>query len=282
VIPYAQRIEIPSSPLRIRRDARRLIDVVRVITWLHQHQRERDAQGRILASEEDFNEALKLVSESLRRAWQTLTPSEDRVLEAIRKLPEIQRTRNGFKRRELNVKEVSDRRVKEILKSLTDTGYLDCDGRQGPQGYTYTLVRDAEKVSLGISLRPSPDSSESGLAKSDSNRRDTFARYRPTPDSPEEGAGEQEAGANGRNGRRPIEGRDLQEERATRRTGEEESVDRTTPNVTHGRRLTDEEVQEVRRLRRAGKSTQEARTIVLGEEGGTSDGGLATPELVEE
>jgi len=220
MIPYAERIEIPSSPLRIRRDARRLIDVVRVIAWLHQYQRERDAAGRILATEEDFNEALRLVSESLRRAWQTLTPSEERVLEAVRKLSEIQRTRNGFKRRELKVKELSDRRVKEILKSLTDTGYLDCDGQQGPQGYTYTLVRDAEEISLGISLRPPPDNHESGVPKPNANEREDFARYRPVPESPEEGADEQEAGANGRNGHRPIKDGGLQEEHATRRTGE--------------------------------------------------------------
>jgi DNA primase len=36
VIPYAKRIVIPSSLVRIRRDARRLLDVVRVIAWLHQ------------------------------------------------------------------------------------------------------------------------------------------------------------------------------------------------------------------------------------------------------
>jgi DNA primase len=54
-IPYAERIEIPSSPLRIRRDARRLIDVVRVIAWLHQHRRARDEAGRIVATEEDFH-----------------------------------------------------------------------------------------------------------------------------------------------------------------------------------------------------------------------------------
>lgn len=156
VIPYAERIELPSSPLRIRRDARRLIDVVRVIAWLHQHQRERDAEGRILATEKDFNEALRLVSESLRRAWQTLTPSEEAVLRAIKELPESLRS-HGFKRRNLNVKGVSDRTVKEVLKSLTETGYLDCDGRQGPQGFTYTLVSEAEKISIGISLRPPPD-----------------------------------------------------------------------------------------------------------------------------
>jgi len=111
VIPYAQRIETPSSPLRIRRDAPRLLDVVRVIAWLHQHQRERDARGRILAAEEDFDEALRLVNPSLRRAWKTLTPSEEDVLLTIRELSESLRS-HGFKRRNLNVKGVSDRTVK--------------------------------------------------------------------------------------------------------------------------------------------------------------------------
>jgi hypothetical protein len=82
IIPYAQRIEIPSSPIRIRRDARRLVDVVRVIAWLHQHGRERDDAGRIIATEDDFHAALRLVSESLTRAWKTLTPAEETVLVA--------------------------------------------------------------------------------------------------------------------------------------------------------------------------------------------------------
>jgi len=259
-IPYADRIVIPSSPLRIRRDARRLIDVVRVIAWLYQHQRQRDAEGRILATEGDFHEALTLVSESLRRAWQTLTPAEEKVLEAIRRLPETQRTRNGFKRRELKVKEVSDRRVKEVLKSLTDTGYLDSDGSRGPQGYTYTLVRDAEEISLGISLRPPPDSEETAANDGIPNGRDAFARYRPMPDSEADANGHGEAGANGRDGYRPVEDGDLQGERANGRSGGEEEEEETSAN---GRRLTPEEAERVKRLVREGMAETWARRTVL-------------------
>jgi hypothetical protein len=42
------------------------------------------------------------------------------------------------------------------LMSLTETGYLNCDGKPGPQGYTYTLAREVEEISIGISLRPPP------------------------------------------------------------------------------------------------------------------------------
>src|SRR5215211_8410031 len=260
VIPYAERIKIPSSPLRIRRDARRLIDVVRVIAWLYQHQRQRDPQGRILATEGDFHEALTLVSESLRRAWQTLTPAEEKVLEAIRRLPEIQRTRNGFKRRELKVKEVSDRRVQEVLKSLTDTGYLDSDGNRGPQGYTYTLVRDAEEISLGISLRPSPDSEETPANEGFPNGRAAFARHRPMPDSEADANGRGEAGASGRDGYRPAEDADLQGERATGRLGGEEEEEKASAN---GRCLTPEEAKRIKHLVREGTSERWARRTVL-------------------
>jgi hypothetical protein len=218
VIPYAERIEIPTSPIRIRRDARRLIDVVRVIAWLHQHIRGRDELGRIVATEEDFHLALRLVSESLTRAWRTLAPAEESVLFVIDKLPDNLKSR-GFRRRDLKVKGVSDRRVKEVLKSLTDTGYLDCDGRAGPQGYSYTVAREAEEVSLGISLRSVPGSEENPANGEKSTGRDAFARYRPAPDEPHPDDSQREPGVSGQNGHRPIETDDLQEKHATGRTG---------------------------------------------------------------
>lgn len=232
LITFASRIQIPDSPLSIRRDAGRLVDVVRVIAWLHQHQRERDASGRILATEEDFNEALSLVSESLRRAWQTLTPAEETVLRSIRELPEQLRDK-GFKRRDLNVKEVSDRRVKEVLKSLTDTGYLDCDGKTGPQGYTYTLAREAEKISLGISLRPPPGSEDSPANSENSTGRGAFARYCPVPDGEEESETYREAGATGRNGHRPIKDARLQEKRPIGQSGGAEREEKNSTNGHH-------------------------------------------------
>jgi DNA primase len=262
-IPYADRIVIPNTPLRIRRDARRLIDVVRVIAWLYQYQRQRDAEGRILATEGDFHEALALVSESLRRAWQTLTPAEEKVLEAIRQLPETQRTRNGFKRRELKVKEVSDRRVKEVLKSLTDTGYLDSDGSRGPQGYTYTLVRDADEISLGISLRSPPDKDELPIDKPDTNGRKRLARYRPSPNGGEEGETCREVGESGRNSHRPIETADLQGKYATGRAGGGKRVENFTANWSSGRRFTEEEERRVRKLVKVGMSETWARRTVL-------------------
>jgi hypothetical protein len=155
IVPYARRIRVPSSQVRIRRDITRLLDVVRVIAWLHQHSRERDEEGRIVATEEDFRTALALVEEPLKRSWRALSPTEEKVMEAIKRLPEEKRQK-GFKRRDLAVEGAQPRTVQEVLASLTSTGYLECDGRGGSQGSTYTLVRDPEGMTLGISLDPLP------------------------------------------------------------------------------------------------------------------------------
>jgi hypothetical protein len=156
IVPYARRIRVPSSQVRIRRDVTRLLDVVRVISWLHQHSRTRDQCGRIVATEEDFRTALALVEEPLKRSWRALSPAEERVMGAIRQLPEEMRQK-GFKRRDLAVEGAQPRTTQEVLASLTSTGYLECDRRGGSQGFTYALTRDPEAMTLGISLDPPPD-----------------------------------------------------------------------------------------------------------------------------
>ena len=44
-----------------------------------------------------------------------MTPAEETAMEAIRQLPEHKRTGTGFKRKDLEVPGVSDRRLNEIL-----------------------------------------------------------------------------------------------------------------------------------------------------------------------
>ena len=218
IVPYAEEIVMPNTAVRIRRDARRLIDVVRVIAWLHQHQRMRDSSERILATESDFYLALELVTESLSRAWQVLTPAEQKALKAIYKLSEDKQT-NGFKRRDLRLSGVSDRRLKEILYSLAENGYLDSDGRKGPQGYTYTVARTFEEMNLGIYLAAqSPDSSKATESKEDVSGESTSPNNARSPDY--EAA--ELSGGNGRNGHRPINHLDLEQLTPIGRTGEVE------------------------------------------------------------
>jgi hypothetical protein len=207
IIPYARRIQIPDEPVRIRRDARRLLDLVRVITWVHQYQRARDERGRIVATEDDFRKALGLASKSLLSAWKSLTPAEEDVLRAIKELTEAKR-RKGFGRKDLEVQGREDRRVQDALKSLHSNGYLDCDGRRGPQGYKYTLVRESRESALGISLRPARQEGEDVSAGANVDvQRDPAQSGQGDNEEDEE---EREPRDIARNDERAIENDDLQ------------------------------------------------------------------------
>ena len=166
VVPFARRIKLPSHRVQVRRDVARLLDVIRVLAWLHQHTREHDELGRIIATEEDFHVALELVKDPLKRAWDEMTPAEEAVMSAIQALPEATR-KNGFKRSELRVWGQDARRVQESLKSLSESGHIEVEKRGGPGGYRYTVPRDPEEAGLGISLRPPRKDGEDGSEGSD-------------------------------------------------------------------------------------------------------------------
>ena len=159
-IPYAQRIQVPSAPVRLRRDVPRLLNIVRLIAWMHQYTRNRDEQGRVIATESDFEKALELVGSSFARAWKKVSPSEEKVLEACRELPE-KRRKHGFQRShvEKQLKEKRERvpanTVRDCLRTLSYSGYLESDGRKGAQGATYTLSESIEMAGT-ISLADAP------------------------------------------------------------------------------------------------------------------------------
>jgi hypothetical protein len=165
VIPFAERIETPVAPVRIRRDIPRLLDLIRVIAWLHQYSRERDARGRIKATEDDFNVALNLAIDSFARGWKKLTPAEERVFGAIKNHIPKKQQRHAFKRSHVE-KALADagekmppRTVQSCLKTLTSNGYLESDGRGGASGATYTLASTRSEhrgtISLAEPLTPS-------------------------------------------------------------------------------------------------------------------------------
>ena len=133
-------MRIPTNSLRARRDIGKLVAAIKVCAWLHQFQRATDEQGRILATEADFEKARELLKPALIRAHQGVTPSEERVLEAISKLPKDKQ--EDFQRSDLApFCDMPVRTVKACLKSLSESGFLDCDYRAGRTGNRYAVVR---------------------------------------------------------------------------------------------------------------------------------------------
>ena len=145
VLPFAQRIQVPSAPVRLRRDVPRLLNLIRLVAWVHQHNRDWDDQGRIIATEKDFDESITLVGESFARAWKSLSPSEEKIYTASKKLPENLR-KHGFKFSHVEKifskegEKIGSSTVKNALTSLASSGYLESDGKRGAGGATYKVV----------------------------------------------------------------------------------------------------------------------------------------------
>ena len=223
VVPFAERMEIPTAQVRVRRDVGKILALIRINAWLHQHTRERDERGRIVATEDDFRKSKELIEESLRRAWNLLAPAEEKVLRAARELPDILKI--GFKRKDLVIQDLSDSRTKEALKSLTASGYLECDGGRGPQGYTYALAKDAEKIDLGIRLHPPADEGESPANGPNRTGREAFGRYRPASEAEVQDERDGRSAGIGRDDDHPKETGDLQGKSDSGRSGADEEED---------------------------------------------------------
>jgi hypothetical protein len=181
VIPFAEDIEVPKEPVRLRRDVPRFINLIRLVAWLHQENRKRDECDRIRATEEDFDKALEVAGASFIQAWKSMTPTEETVYEAITKHVSEQARKNGFQRVHVEnalkkaKKKVPYSSLKSALLTLCSSGYLDSDAKRGRVGSTYTVAKDAgvagvirlKKVSSEIPSHSAikPESGESGVNK---------------------------------------------------------------------------------------------------------------------
>src|SRR5215211_1389225 len=231
IIPFAEHIEVPSAPLRLRRDVPRLLNVIKLIAWVHQHTRERDDQGRILATEEDFAMAIAMVGDSFARAWKSLTPSEERVFSACKGLPENLR-KQGFKRPhveqvlEKSGEKIPPRTLKGCLLTLSSNGYLESDGRKGAAGATYTMTGAEEtggSITLSARLPIEENHQEAPANEPTLMGKSQSARSCPLPVSEQqELSDEDEERAKGKKGQdetRPLKSGDLQVKSEKGQTG---------------------------------------------------------------
>jgi hypothetical protein len=93
VIPWASTLAdllqvdtLPQDITRLRRDFPRLLTLVQVITLLYQQQRTCDADGRLIATVDDYAMAYHLVAEPFARSVHGLSARAVKVAEAVRAL----------------------------------------------------------------------------------------------------------------------------------------------------------------------------------------------------
>jgi len=139
------------------------------------------------------------VGDSFARAWKSLTPTEETVYSAIVEHVSENLRKHGFKRSHVeNALEkdgatVSSTSVKDALKTLAGSGFLESDGKRGPTGATYTVAKSTN-VAGSITLAKteniedgspsghsadSPKSGELGIGKASLMAGNDFGHSRP-------------------------------------------------------------------------------------------------------
>jgi len=88
-IPYLTFLAhgVDPSATRLRRDFTNLLTLIRANALLHQRSREVDEQGRIVATDEDYEQVYELVHDLMEEGAQASIPEQDRkVVLAVKKL----------------------------------------------------------------------------------------------------------------------------------------------------------------------------------------------------
>ena len=153
VIPYADKLSFPVSWMRTRRDNARFLNLIEVIAFVHQFQRQRKG-GAIVATVADYELAHGLATQVL---CETLTDVKKPLREAFEGIRELARKGNGtVSRREVReALSVPDTTARRWLADLVDFEYLlvvTSDGKagQGRSSRYQVLDREPKKGLLGL------------------------------------------------------------------------------------------------------------------------------------
>jgi DNA-binding transcriptional ArsR family regulator len=163
-IPYAKILAdlIPPVAVRLRRDFGALLNLIRAHAVLHQASRDRDAEGRIIATiEEDYAAVRELVVDLVGEGVETTVPATVReTVEAVKRL------REGSKGDPVTVAELArklklDRStVSRRARSAKDRGYLR-DLEDNPRKPSRLVLGD--DLPDDVQILPSPEDVRAGV-----------------------------------------------------------------------------------------------------------------------
>ncbi|EKR62707.1 putative DNA primase [Leptospira weilii str. 2006001853] len=184
VNPYAKELKFPDTKLRMRRDQKKYLTLIKSIALLQQYQREKkigtDEKGErfeyIEVTREDMELGSLLASKILGRTLEELTPQTKEVLYSLHDMVEkesetqkLSKSEVRFTRRDVRERlGMSDTRLRVHLKRLEELEYLIVrSGRQG-QIAEYELLYDGEgkegeEFALGLSFETETELQETGV-----------------------------------------------------------------------------------------------------------------------
>jgi hypothetical protein len=152
IIDYATALDFPKSWLRTRRDNLRFLNLIEVIAFLHQYQKEikTDAAGReyIEADLRDYEIACKLAEKVLPDALSDMKKPVSDLLEAMElhleeraRETKLSRYEVPFSRREIrDATGLPNHRIKELFHELEELEYVEVERNARGGSYSYRLI----------------------------------------------------------------------------------------------------------------------------------------------
>src|SRR5215216_3869562 len=162
-IPYAKALArlVPPVAVRLRRDFGAVLNLIRAHALLHQATRERDGEGRIVVTIEDYAAVRELVADLVGEGVETTVPKTIReTVEAVKRL------REGSKGEPVTVAELArklklDRStVSRRVRSAKDRGYLR-DLEDNPRKPSRLILGD--DLPDDVQILPSPEDVRAGM-----------------------------------------------------------------------------------------------------------------------
>ena len=167
VIPYASAIEFPASWLRTRRDHQRFLNLIEVIAFLHQYQKQTRTDSQtglqyIEANLNDYEIARKLgeeiLPETLSDLKKPVADFKERIesyLEKEANGKKLSKSEITFSRRTIREETgLPNHRIKDLFHELEELEYLEVEKSPRGGSFLYRLVsgRNGTRVSSLLSI----------------------------------------------------------------------------------------------------------------------------------
>jgi len=142
IIPYADKIDFPADRVAARRNFKKIVDLIRVIAFLHQYQRPMlivDDESYIIATKTDFNIATKIIEKNLRA---TTAGVPDSCLEVLNEIKDLEDDLTNRKISQITGK--AQGTIRRIMSQLFQSGFVISE-RKGRENH-YSIVKSPKEV----------------------------------------------------------------------------------------------------------------------------------------
>ena len=136
--PYATKLTLPEAAHKQRRLNELYQSYVQQLTLLHQYQRQKDSQGRLVTTKEDLRQAADLMFDTILLKVDELNGPLRQFFEQLKDL--IKDKAQEFSQREVRqALRISKTQLHRFLHELMQLEYIQLSGGYGNRGYRYKI-----------------------------------------------------------------------------------------------------------------------------------------------